>query len=379
MHSKAQDPPIVLPDGTQFQIWQDETDYNKVWYVDQQHPWAADDNPGTEEEPFLTIQAAAEVVGPGERVLIKAGIYRELVQPRRGGTGAGGMISYEAAPGASAVISGSDVVSATWTRWVESVSVWRANLPETFVEGDHPFALVNTTDEDFELMPWAREDKGQSPHTLPRAVIFQDGRRLTQLGSSDNLPRITGAFWIDRESRALYVKPFDRTDPNTCEMEATTRQFLLNPLVTGLGYIRIKGLTFEHAGNGFMCFGNGAVTTWGGDHWIIEDNTVRHVNSVAIEIGARTDKESARLNQEELRRTTGGHLVRRNHIHDCGIGGIQGHVVSRSLMADNHIHDCGWQKVQSFQHAAGRGHVKRCVNEIRRPASTFSWWMFLCS
>ena len=65
--SSAQESPTILPDGTRFQIWQDETDYRKVYYVDQQHPGAADDNPGTEEAPFLTIQAAAEVVEPAEK------------------------------------------------------------------------------------------------------------------------------------------------------------------------------------------------------------------------------------------------------------------------------------------------------------------------
>ena len=113
--SSAQDPPIALPDGTWLQIWQDEADYRKVHYVDQQHPGATDDNPGTEEAPFLTVQAAAEVVGPAEKVLIKSGIYRELIQPRRGGTGPDGMISFEAAPGADAIIRGSRVLSATWT------------------------------------------------------------------------------------------------------------------------------------------------------------------------------------------------------------------------------------------------------------------------
>ena len=351
MHSRPQDSPILLPDGTELRIWQDETDYRKVYYVDQQHPEAADDNPGTEEAPFLTIQRAAEVVETSEKVLIKSGIYRECVQPLRGGTGVDGMISFEAAPGSEITIRGSRVLS-TWTGSdvARSVSVWMAELPETFFEGDHPFALASTTEDDFERMPWAGDEHGRVPHTLPRAMVFQNGRRLTQLGTCDELPRVAGAFWIDAEHRKLHVKPFDRTDPNTCEMEATTQQFLLQPLVAGLGYIRVAGLTFEHAGNGFMCYGNGAVTTWGGHHWIIEDNTVSQINSVAIEIGARTDKESDSQDLEEAREATGDHMVLRNHLYDCGTGGIQGHVISRSLLADNHIHDCGWQEVERYWH-----------------------------
>ena len=352
--SQAQDAPIVLADGTPFPLWEDETDYRKVHYVDQQHPDAADDNPGTEEEPFLTIQAAAEVVEPGEKVLIKSGIYREWIRPRRGGTGADGMISFEAAPGAEAVIRGSDELNATWTNSEgRSVSVWTADLPDGFFQGDHPFAVVNTTDEDFENMRWARGERGLVPHTLPRAMVFQDGRRLTQLGTLEELPRAAGAFWIDTERRTLHINPFDRRNPGSCKIEATARQFLLNPQVKGLGYIRIKGLTFEHAGNGFIRSGHGAVTTWGGHHWIIEDNTLSHMNSTAIEMGILTQEGPGAEDWPELEKTVGDHLVRRNHVHDCGTGGIQGTAVARSLVADNHIHDCGWQEVEHIWETAG--------------------------
>jgi hypothetical protein len=345
--------PILLPDGTPFPVWEDETDYQKAYYVDQQHPGAADDNPGTEEAPFLTIQAAAEVVGPAAKVLIKSGIYREWVQPRRGGTGADGMICYEAAPGAEAIISGSDVVSAPWVNSDLWVSVWKTDLTDAFFEDGHPFAMMNTSDEEFEIMRWARGSKGTIPHCLPRAMVFQNGRRLTQLGTLNDVSRVTGTFWIDTENKALYVRPFDRTDPNTCEMEATTRQFLLNPLVKGLGYIRIAGLTFEHAGNGFIRSGHGAVATWGGHHWIIEHNTVRHINGAAIEMGAFTEEGPDSGDAKELEKTIGDHMVLHNHVYDCGRGGIQGTVVARSLVADNHIHDIGWQEVQSYQEAAG--------------------------
>jgi hypothetical protein len=349
--SIEKDVPTLLPDGTPFQIWRDETDYRKVYYVDQQHHEAADDNPGTEEAPFVTIQAAAEVVGAGEKVLIKSGIYRELVQPRQGGTGTDGMISFEAAPGADATIRGSQVLS-TWTGSdvARSVSVWMTELPEAFFEGEHPFAVVCTTEEEFEKMPWAHAELGRVPHTLPRAMAFQDGRRLIQLGTHDELPRVAGTFWIDTEHRKLHVNPFDRADLNTCQMEATTQQFLFQPGVAGLGYIRLKGLTFEHAGNGFMCYGNGAVTTWGGHHWIIEDNIIGQINSVGLDIGARTDRESDSIGEEEARIGTGDHLVLRNEIHDCGTGGIQGHVISRTLIADNHIHHCGWQEIERYWH-----------------------------
>ena len=51
----------------------------KDYFVDQKHPQADDKNPGTEDKPYKTIQAAVNLVGPGETVFVKAGRYEDLV------------------------------------------------------------------------------------------------------------------------------------------------------------------------------------------------------------------------------------------------------------------------------------------------------------
>lgn len=48
-----------------------------TYYVEQNHPQASDDNPGSEDRPWLTIKHSAEVADAGDTVLIKAGHYRE--------------------------------------------------------------------------------------------------------------------------------------------------------------------------------------------------------------------------------------------------------------------------------------------------------------
>jgi hypothetical protein len=55
----------------------------------------------------------------------------------------------------------------------------------------------------------------------------------------------------------------------------------------GLGYIRIKGPSFQHAGNAFPPPQRGLVSTAGGHHWIIEDNTIEWANGVGLDIGAQ--------------------------------------------------------------------------------------------
>jgi len=87
-----------LPDGSEFPTWEKELHFSKTYYVDGRAKNADDSGPGTKERPFKTINHAAQVLQPGERVVIAAGVYREFIQPARGGTGPEAMISYEAAP-----------------------------------------------------------------------------------------------------------------------------------------------------------------------------------------------------------------------------------------------------------------------------------------
>ncbi len=55
-------------------------------------------NPGTQNQPFKTIQKAANVVNPGDVVFIKRGIYRDKIEVRRSGS-SGKVIKFTAFPG----------------------------------------------------------------------------------------------------------------------------------------------------------------------------------------------------------------------------------------------------------------------------------------
>ncbi len=59
--------------------------FSKTYYVDNGDPKADDNGPGTKTLPFRTINKAAQLLQPGERVVIASGVYRECVHPARGG------------------------------------------------------------------------------------------------------------------------------------------------------------------------------------------------------------------------------------------------------------------------------------------------------
>ena len=77
---------VLLPDGSEFVSWERPLQFTKTYYVDNGDAKADDNGPGTKARPFRTINKAAQLLMPGERVVIASGTYRECVRPARGGT-----------------------------------------------------------------------------------------------------------------------------------------------------------------------------------------------------------------------------------------------------------------------------------------------------
>ncbi len=79
-----------------------------TYVVDQAAPGAADSNAGTEEKPFKTVRHAADMVQPGDTVLVMAGKYAERVKVVTSGA-EGQPITLRAVPRRSAVVGGFDL------------------------------------------------------------------------------------------------------------------------------------------------------------------------------------------------------------------------------------------------------------------------------
>ena len=347
-------PPVYLPDGQEFRTWSPDLQFSCTFYVDQGHPHASDNNPGTPELPFLTVGRAAEVLQPGERVVVAAGVYREHVTPARGGSGPDSIISYEAAPGAEVVIKGSEPLGSDWTLakgWQgigdgTGTKVWCMPLLAEWFAGYNPFAIAN--------LPrlGAQDCFTPSPHLLPtltarRGLVFQDGRPLRQVSKPSDLTEADGTYWVEWNGQALYVRPRGDVEMNTALFEITTREQAFAPSVYELGYIRVRGFTIEQVADGFPWPQRAALSTMRGHHWIIEENTIRWSNALGLDIGrSETDMEVPEL--------CGYHIVRRNRVHDCGICGIAGTgPLKATLIEENVIYRCGWHNVEDYFECAG--------------------------
>jgi hypothetical protein len=369
----------TLPDGTEFPSWEKELHFSKTYYVDGQATNADDKGPGSKDRPFRTINAAAQVLQPGERVVIAEGVYREFIRPMRGGTGPDAMISYEAAPGAKVVVKGATVVnnwkpSEGWNfgfdpETHQPVKAWELHLdPALFPNGYNPFEVDNVIGNR-EWLRYAQDN--MATYFRRRGLVFVDGKPLEPVELASELagpsPRSMNYFtdihwkplfkefspeagkaWIETNGMTLHIRLANDDDPAKHVIEITTQEQIFSPAERYQSYIRVKGITFQYAGNGFPVPQRGMVSTNRGNHFIFEDNTFEWANSVGLDIG-NEDWAASRPPQP-----VGFDVVRGNTFRYCGIEGLGGTGGPQSTLVEKNLFEwIGWQDAAMMSESGG--------------------------
>jgi hypothetical protein len=369
----------MLPDGTEFPAWEKAPHFSKTYFVDAQARNADDKGPGSKERPFRTINAAAQVLQPGERVVIAEGVYRESIRPARGGTSPEAMISYEAAPGARVVVKGAAVVkdwkpSEGWNFGMDQethqpVKAWELHLDSAlFPDGYNPFEVDNVLGNHMWLR-YAQDNMGT--YFRRRGMVFVDGKPLEPVETPFELagpsPRSmnyftevhwkplfkefspeAGKVWIETNGMTLHIRLANDDDPAKHVIEITTQEQIFSPAQRYQSYIRVKGLTFQYAGNGFPVPQRGMVSTNRGNHFIFEDNTFEWANSVGLDIG-NEDWGASRPPQP-----VGFDVVRGNTFRYCGIEGLGGTGGPQSTLVEKNLFEwIGWQDAAMMSESGG--------------------------
>lgn len=368
-----------LPDGTEFPTWEKEPHFTKTYYVDGQAKNADDSGPGTKDRPFKTINRAAQVLQPGERVVIAAGVYREFIQPARGGTGPDAMISYEATPGATVVVKGSAVVkdwkpSEGWNFGVDPqtkkpVKAWEVKLdPKLFPNGYNPFEVDNVIGN----KTWLRyAEDNMATYFRRRGIVFVDGHPLEPVETASDLGNSArplnyfnkkllwsplfkefqpeaGKVWIEPDGMTLHIRLANDDDPAKHTIEITTQEQVFAPAQRYEQYIRVKGMTFMHAGNGFPVPQRGMVSVNRGNHFIFEDDTFEWANSVGLDIG-NEDWAASRPPQP-----VGFDVIRGNTFLYCGIEGLGGTGGPQDTLVERNLFEwIGWQDAAMMSESGG--------------------------
>ena len=308
----------------------------------------ADMNNGTLSSPLRTIQAAAELAKPGDVITVHEGVYRERVNPPRGGESPEKMIRYQAAAGERVEIKGSEIMKG-W-RHIDR-NTWMVKIPNTFFGSFNPYA--DTVHGD-----WL--ERGKWCHT---GEVYLDNVALTE---SETLEKVvfTGAdqaLWFAKaedDTTYIWANFIDR-DPNEQTVEINVRQSVFYPEKPYMNYIQVKGFIMSHAATPWApptAEQVGLLGTHWSKGWIIEGNTISHSKCVGITLGKYGDEwDNKSESAEAFVRTTerawennwnresiGSHIVRNNRISDCGQAGIAGSLGAiYSVIADNVIHDIG--------------------------------------
>ncbi|MCP8900954.1 right-handed parallel beta-helix repeat-containing protein [Gilvimarinus xylanilyticus] len=306
---------------------------------------------GTVDDPFKSINAAAQKAQPGDTVLIHAGTYREWVNPPRGGNAEQGPIHFKAADNAQVRILGSERV----TGWQKQANgFYRVSLNPEFFGEFNPFDQLTRHPEyvsaDEEGDGWGWLKYGRWTHL---GDIIADGQGLTERKTLEELTDNPMSWHVtkDGENTVLWAN-FAALNPNEINVEVTSRPFGFFPSKAGLGYITVEGFSIENVATHWApptVFQPGAIGPNGGHHWVIKDNTVLYAKNLCISLG--------NPNSAANEAASGHHQVIDNVLLRCGQGGIAGQTWNKnSVIAGNRIEDVNYRKEFGGWETAGIKH-----------------------
>jgi len=132
-----------------------------------------DANGGTADSRLRTIQRAADLANPGDAIIVHEGVYRERINPPRGGTSDENRITYRAAGDGKVEIKGSEAVT-NWTN--VKGDVWMAVLPNTMFGAFNPYSDVIRGD-------WFNP-KGREHHT---GAVYLEGEWFDEAATLEEL------------------------------------------------------------------------------------------------------------------------------------------------------------------------------------------------
>ena len=348
----------ILADGNEFSFWEKEINFTNVLYVAQSDIKASDNNDGSKEAPFKTIQAAARVAQPGTHILIGPGEYHECVSPERGGDGPDSMICYEAMEKGTVIIKASEEISdfersEGWRLWktdpgeAENIkaNIFCHHLDPDMFRGYNPFCAINLL-HDRLFIEYDKTD--MTTYLNRRGMIFCDGKPLKQVALFNMLADEEGTYWVEANGQTVHFRLPGDTDPSEHRIEITVREQCFAPEKQFLSYIKLKGLVCAHAAMGAPVPQRGAISAHRGTHWVIEDCTIDWANAVGIDIG-----NECWHHDFDFTTPVGYSVIRRCHIKDAGVCGIAGLFAQGMLIEDNLIEGTGWQKMELSWEAGG--------------------------
>ncbi len=314
---------------------------------------------GSFSEPFRTISEAAAAAMAGDIVTVMPGIYREEVNPPRGGR-EGAPVTYRSAEPRKAVITGAEEIKG-WKRW--KGTIYTVELDASLFGSYNPYTEILQGD-------WLNSTG------LHAGEVYLNGRAMHEVTSMDELestnlhleawdPSFSLYKWFteQKEGKTILYADFQGADPEKESVEINVRRRCFFPADTGINYITVSGFVLCKAATTWApptAFQDGMIGPHWSRGWIIENCEIADSKCSGISLGkkyqpendnkwtrggmkdgSQTEREVICLSLKEgwNRENTGSHIIRNCEIHDCGQAGIVGHLgCVFSLIENNSIH-----------------------------------------
>lgn len=321
-----------------------------------------DANDGSKSSPLQTISAAAQLAQPGDVITVHEGVYRERINPPRGGESDKKRITYQTAQGEKVVIKGSEVV----TGWEPlGNGVWKVVLPNSFFGDYNPYQDIIAGD-------W-HLNKGRDHHT---GEVYLNGQSLFERATLEEIKNPQPHEEAADQKASTYVwccesnddnttiwANFHEFDPNEELVEIHVREACFYPDTPGRHYITVRGFQMRQAATQWAAPTAEQIaiigTHWS-KGWIIEDNIISDSKCVGITLGkdratghnvwSKDKSKGGDVHYNECivraleagwsKETIGSHIVRNNTIYNCEAAGICGSMgVIFSEVTNNHIYN----------------------------------------
>lgn len=265
----------------------------KVIYVSKSGDNAAD---GSFQRPLLTVSSAMLKAKPGDQVIIRKGIYRELVILNNGGASESQRITIKAAKGEIVNIKGSEQLK-SWTK--QKDGIWQLLTDTSSFKG----------------------------------IIFFNNKKMQRKDGPKQVNDTPLSWTAEKDGGKLLIKAnFGKNNPNEALTEVVVRPSAISAS-GNVNYITVDGIQVSQVLSPFASIYTkqpGAIETGGGTHWIIQNCTIRDCSGVGISIGntGKTYPDANPKNPEfsdykEIEEV-GHHVILNNHILNCGQAGIFG-------------------------------------------------------
>jgi len=306
-----------------------------------------DTNEGTGQYPYKTIGRAAQIAQPGDEIVVHKGIYRERINPPRGGVSDEKRIVYRSAGDGKVEIKGSEVITG-WTNL--SGTVWRVTIPNSFFGKFNPY-------KDLIYGDWFNDYLKRRPHTgevylngksLFETNLFEEVLNPKPVAASQDKAGSTFTWLCESDESNTYIYAnFHGSDPNKEFVEINVRQSCFYPDSVRRNFITIRGFTMSQAASQWAAPTAeqiGLIGTNWSKGWIIEDNVIHDSKCSGITLGK--DRKTGQnvwladpskggdvhynevivraLKDGWSKEKIGSHIVRNNTIFNCEQTGMCG-------------------------------------------------------